>query len=66
MTHRDLSGYDVDDNRAQKALDAIREFVATFESRREVGEPRRLVTGESLGGGILEQAPEDFTEHELI
>jgi hypothetical protein len=37
MTHRDLSGYDVDDSRAQKALEAIQRFVAEFESRREVG-----------------------------
>lgn len=66
MTQRDLSGYSIDDMRAQRALEAVQEFVAEFKRRQEPGQLRQLTEGESLNGGILGQAPEDFTEHELI
>jgi len=66
VTQSDFSGFDIDDVRAQKALEAIQGFVGEFKVRQEGGELRRLLTGERLSGGILEQAPEDFTEHELV
>ena len=66
MTQSDFSGFDIDDSRAQKTLDAIQAFVEEFKYRQEAGELRRLLDGERLNGGILEQAPEDFTEHELV
>lgn len=66
MTQRDLSGYNIDDMRAQRALEAVQGFVVEFNRRQEPGQLRRLTEGKSLDGGILGQAPEDFTEHELI
>lgn len=66
MTQRDLSAFEIDEFRSQKALEAIQGFVDEFERRQEAGELRRLVNGQEFNGGILEQVPEDFTEHELV
>lgn len=66
MTQRDISQYDIDDHRAQRTLNAVRQFVAEFTHRQEIGELRRLVNGKQVNSGILGQAREDFTEHELI
>ena len=66
MTQRDISQYDINDRRAQRTLDAIRSFVTEFTHRQEIGELGRLVDGKQIDDGLLGQAPEDFTEHELV
>lgn len=66
MTQSSLSDHTRDDDRAGRLVRAIRAFVGEFAARQEGAQLRRLLEGDDPDGGVLGQAPEDFTEHELI
>lgn len=66
MTQSSLFDHTRDDDRAGQLVGSIRTFVREFATRQEAAQLRKLMEGDELNGGILGQAPEDFTEHELI
>lgn len=51
---------------ATRVMRAVEEFVDTFRVRQEAGVLDSLLNYETFNGGILGQAPEEFTEQHLI